>query len=120
MKTKVLKSIAVIMSLVITFSLNGCGGGLDLQEVTYAMSGTAQKATMTYVYYDGSIGQLTHSLPYTTGKLLFEDGDFLYVSAQNENASGTITVTINVNGKPWRQVTSSGAYVIATAKGTCC
>lgn len=108
------------MSFVVAISLSGCGGGTNLQEVTYSMTGTATKGTMTYVYFDGSIGQATLNVPYTTGKLLFEDGDFLYVSAQNYNATGNITVTINVNGKPWRQVTSTGPYSIATASGTCC
>lgn len=121
MKTKVLKTIAIIMSFVVAISLNGCGGGgSDLQEVTYAVSGSTTKATLTYVYFDGSIGQATLKVPYTTTKLLFEDGDFLYVSAQNYYDTGNVTVTITVNGKPWRQSTSNAAYGIASASGTCC
>jgi len=43
---------------------------------------------------------------------------FLYVSAQNQTGSGTVTVKIYKNGKVLTQQTSSGAYVIASTSGT--
>jgi hypothetical protein len=43
---------------------------------------------------------------------------FLYVSAQNQNSSGTVIVNIIKDGKIIATNNSSGAYVIATASGT--
>ena len=43
------------------------------------------------------------------------DGRFLYVSAQNQNNSGSVTTKIYVDGKQKKESTSSGAYVIATS-----
>jgi hypothetical protein len=42
---------------------------------------------------------------------------WLYMSAQNNTDSGTVTVKIIRNGKVLAQQTSSGAYVIATVDG---
>ena len=43
---------------------------------------------------------------------------WLYMSAQNNTSSGTVTVKIIRNGKVLAQQTSSGAYVIASVDGT--
>jgi predicted small lipoprotein YifL len=43
---------------------------------------------------------------------------FLYVSAQNNKNSGSVTVSILKNGKIIATQTSSGAYVIASVDGT--
>jgi hypothetical protein len=105
----------------VTTLLLACGGGdSELNDVTYSISGTTTKANATWVYFDGSISQHTLPVPYETSKLLFKSGDFLYLSAQNDLPSGTVTTTIKVNGKAWKTVTSSGAYSIATVSGTCC
>jgi hypothetical protein len=43
---------------------------------------------------------------------------WLYISAQNNTSSGTVTVKIIRGGKVVAKQTSSGAYVIATVDGT--
>lgn len=43
---------------------------------------------------------------------------FVYVSAQNNQSIGTVTTEIKVNGKVWKNGTSSGAYVISTSSGS--
>ena len=43
---------------------------------------------------------------------------WLYMSAQNNNSSGSVTVKIIRDGEVLAQQTSSGAYVIATVSGT--
>ena len=48
----------------------------------------------------------------------FSSGDFLYISAQNQCDSGDVTVRIYKRGDIYRETSSSGAYVIATASGT--
>ena len=45
-------------------------------------------------------------------------GTFVYVSAQNNQASGTVVVTIYRDGEVFKTSTSMGAYVIATASGS--
>lgn len=45
-------------------------------------------------------------------------GQFVYISAQNSAATGTVSVNILYNGKPFENASSSGAYVIATASGS--
>ncbi len=43
---------------------------------------------------------------------------FVYVSAQNQQSSGTVTAQIYVNNSLYKTSTSTGAYVIATASGS--
>lgn len=43
---------------------------------------------------------------------------WLYMSAQNNNSNGSVTVKIIRDGEVLAQQTSSGAYVIATVSGT--
>jgi hypothetical protein len=45
-------------------------------------------------------------------------GQFMYISAQNNNASGTVGVSILCDGDVFKTSSSSGAYVIATASGS--
>lgn len=45
-------------------------------------------------------------------------GDFVYVSAQNQQDHGNVTATIYINGGVFQTSTSSGAYVIASAYGS--
>lgn len=40
---------------------------------------------------------------------------FYYISAQNNNSSGSVTVKILIDGRVVDEATSTGAYVIATA-----
>lgn len=47
-----------------------------------------------------------------------ESGQFLYVSAQNDLASGCIKVQILKRGSVWKESESCGAYVIADAYGS--
>ncbi len=47
-----------------------------------------------------------------------EKGQFLYISAQNNNQSGDVSVRIDVGGNHFKSATSNGAYVIATASGS--
>ncbi len=47
-----------------------------------------------------------------------EPGQFLYLSAQNELASGSVSVSITVNGDQVDSATSTGGYVVATASGS--
>jgi len=45
-------------------------------------------------------------------------GEFVYISVQNGNDSGSVTCKITVDGAELAEVRSSGAYVIATCDGS--
>jgi len=84
-------------------------------EVEYKITGTASKVFVTLSNATGGTEQFDNvHVPHT---YTFEKytGWFLYVSAQNLGESGSVTVTIYLNGAVVATSTSSGAYVIATA-----
>ncbi|MEX2444447.1 MAG: hypothetical protein WD492_12630 [Alkalispirochaeta sp.] len=48
----------------------------------------------------------------------FPRESFVYVSAQNQGYSGSVTVEIYTDGDLFKRSTSEGAFVIARASGT--
>lgn len=110
----------ILFAFIFAALLTACGGGDEDEffDVHYEVTGTTDRANWTIAYFDGSVGQYTLPVPYKTSPLLFRKGDFVYLSAQNDRSSGSVTATIWVNGSRWKQVTSSGAYVIATVSGS--
>jgi hypothetical protein len=85
--------------------------------VVYKITGTAEEVNVTLSNPTGGTEQYSSvSLPYKYSYDSFSD-DFVYISAQNQGASGTVTVSIYVNGELFKTSSSSGAYVIATASG---
>jgi hypothetical protein len=119
--------------------LSGCGGGEVLvagrtpvpappvrtvNMVTYLVDGSASKAAVTYETPTGT-EQMTVDVPlvaYTGASGItfetFQPGAFLYISAQNQDAYGSVTCSIKVNGEVISENTADGAYAIATCKGT--
>jgi len=84
-------------------------------EVEYKITGTASKVFVTLNNESGGTEQFDNvSVPHTYTFEEFDDW-FLYISAQNLGESGSVTVTIYLNGEVVATSTSSGAYVIATA-----
>ena len=108
-------------------TLTGCGGGDDSPreyKVTYDVSGlNAMAATPTaLITLQSSSGtyQITTKLPYKYGPVTRHAGDFLYVSAQNMNSTGSVFVSISADGKGIASGSSYSSYGIATASKTCC
>lgn len=107
-------------------TLTACGGGDQpgSASVSYSISGDGTTAaSLTYANATGGTEQKTVTLPTTvptSGTYSIPPGQFLYISAQNQSSSGSVTVKIMINGNVWKQSTSSGAYAIATASGGCC
>ncbi len=61
------------------------------------------------------------STPWTysfTIKLNPDEYQFVYVSAQNQQSSGTVVSEIRVDGSSFKKSTSTGGYVIATSSGS--
>ena len=84
--------------------------------VTYEVTGTASSASMTYETPGGTSQQSDMSLPWSH-TFSAEEGQFLYISAQNQDRAGTVTAAIKVDGVIAKSSTSSGAYVIASTSG---
>jgi hypothetical protein len=104
--------------------LSGCD---DLQkiinskigyDVTYSVTGTAAAVNLTIENEDSGTSQFSDEpLPWEysfTG----ESGAFVYVSAQNQTDTGSVTATIYCDGDKLKTSTSTGAYVITTASGS--
>ena len=87
--------------------------------VEYKVTGSATSVSVTLSNASENTEQYSNkSLPYS---YTFDSisGNFLYISAQNQGSSGSVTSTIYVNGGVFQTATSSGEYVIASASGSC-
>jgi len=107
----------VALLLIAALAVAACGEIISTKthQVMYEVTGTAQSASLTYQNKDGGTSQESDvSLPWTYS---FEGkgGDFVYISAQNNGETGSITVTIYRDSEVFRTSTSTGAYTIATA-----
>ena len=108
---------------IFSFLLFSCSNPTEPKEksysVKYEVTGSAKKVSITIENDNGGTSQFSDvSVPWTYN---FADrkkeGTFVYVAAQNQGETGTVTTTIYKDGKVFKTSTSSGAYVIATASG---
>lgn len=96
----------------------GSGGGGRSYSVRYRVMGTTDSASVTYNNEHGDTEQMSEvDVPWNK-TIKAEPGQFLYISAQNNNDSGTIITRIEVDGVRYKESKSEGAYVIATCSGT--
>jgi len=87
-------------------------------ECEYKVTGSANTVDVTYSNEsEGTSQESNVSIPWTYS-FEGEEGQFVYISAQNQGETGSVTVTIYRNGKKIETSTSNGAYVIATASGS--
>lgn len=108
--------------------LAACGGGSDSDDdkptfnsVTYSVKGSAGSAAVVTYRSSGATNQLKVTLPWSGPiGMTAKEGDFLYVSAQNQSGLGSITTSISVNGETLASSTSTASYGVATADATCC
>jgi hypothetical protein len=82
-------------------------------KVTYRITGSSGKASLTYQNQDGGTEQTTVATPWDKS-FTAKAGDFLYISAQNERDYGGVKCEILIDGKRIKTAESSGAYVIAS------
>jgi hypothetical protein len=81
-------------------------------KVTYRVRGTADRVALTYRNGQGGTEQSIVPVPW---QVSFDarGGSFLYVSAQNQDASGSVTCEILLGDETKSTSTVSGPYVIA-------
>jgi len=89
---------------------------LTTYRVTYKVTGTASRAFLTYENEQGGTEQTEVSIPWQQS-MTVKRGAFLYLSAQNEGKTGSVTCEIWIDEVKWKESTSSGAYVIASCSG---
>ncbi len=85
-------------------------------SVTYKITGTASRASVTYANEQGGTEQGVVKIPWQ-GSFTAKRSQFLYLSAQNEGESGSVTCEIWVDGVKWKETTSRGAFVISSCSG---
>ena len=86
--------------------------------VKYEVTGSANSVSLTIENSDGGTSQFSDKpLPWTYSFTSKYD-TWIYCSAQNQGDAGTVIVKLYVNNEVFKQSTSEGAYVIATASGT--
>ena len=91
--------------------------GSSCSLVTYQVHGTARRASLTISNTTGDSEQFTVNVPWDRRIGCMPDGSFLYVSAQNDTDSGSVSCEIVVDGVAVKTATSAGAYVIASCSG---
>ena len=87
--------------------------------VTYQVTGTAASAIVTYHGPDGAVIALPGSVPLPwTQAFKAKMGTLLSVSAKPSASPGTVTVEIDVDGVPQKQVATPNADGLTTASDT--
>lgn len=89
------------------------------RTVTYSVEGSASTVSLTYNNGQGGTEQEKAAVPWTRN-ITAKEGDFLYISAQNQDEYGDVIVRITVDGQEVKRSNSSGRYSIANASGSCC
>lgn len=89
-----------------------------VHTVQYEADGDGRRVSLTYENAQGGSEQTEYHTPWRKTLTDVPTGQFVYLSAQNQTDSGTITCRIYVDGTLWRESESSGAYVIATCSGS--
>ena len=117
-----MRTVAILL-VVVAILAAGCGlfdPDADKVQIKYTVTGSCSQVDITMENEDGGVSQYSNrSVPWT-----YEFPDkisrdrFLYIAAQNQGQTGSVTVKIYRDGDVIKSSTSSGAYVIATASGT--
>lgn len=85
-------------------------------SVVYRIEGTAKVASLTMTNAQGGTEQTRAFVPFTRF-MDVNDGNFVYISAQNERGGDRLSCSISVDGAPFKQSTSLGRYAVADCSG---
>jgi hypothetical protein len=89
-----------------------------IRTVIYRVSGSTTFADLTYENGSGGTEQQHDARVPWNKTLSLRPGQFVYLSAQNSMEFGGITCEILVEGRVYKQSTSSGGYTIASCSGS--
>ena len=90
------------------------------RSVKYRLTGDASGADLTWMDGNGQTAQANGKAVPLSGDVSFSAraGAFLYFSAQNTGAFGSLTCQIVVDGEVVAENTSSGGYAIVSCEAT--
>ena len=115
-----MKKYLFIICLFLNVFFSGCDLLDGKIDVEYKVTGSASSVDVTYTNKDGGTSQESNvSVPWTKS-FSINCEEFLYISAQNQGSSGSVTTRINVDGEKFKQSSSNGAYVISSSSGQYC
>jgi hypothetical protein len=90
-----------------------------INKVKYEITGSASLVDVTMQWSDGSTRQHANvTVPATYEFKTWGYDGFVYLSAQNDGAYGSVTCSIYHRDKLFKSATSYGAYTIATASSS--
>jgi len=89
-----------------------------IYTVRYLVWGSSGDYNVTYQNSNGGTSQQSNVPSDWTYSFTATPGDFVYLSAQNNNNTGSVSVTIYQGPFVFETSTNTGAFVIATATGT--
>ena len=90
-----------------------------VNKVKYEITGSASHVSVTMEWSDGNTRQYANvAVPATYEFRSWGYDGFVYLSAQNNGASGSVTCNIYHRDKLFKTATSYGGYTIATASGS--
>lgn len=108
-----------VLAALVAARLPSVGLGLSTgsHQVSYSVTGTADKVSLTYTTPGGTEQLADVNLPWNY-QMTASSGAHAYVSAQiTDQGGGTVTTTILLNGEPVKSATSSGFATIASSSG---
>ncbi len=108
----------VFISILFLCLALACSNPFDTSiEIRYEVSGSAQLANVTYENGSGGTSQMTNiALPWSH-TFSVEPNEYVYLYAQSQCETGSITVTIFKDGDVFRRATSEGSFVAASVSG---
>ena len=114
-----MKKISLLLILISTLLLfYSCEKAESEAEYKYEVTGTSGNYSVTIENSDEDTQQWSSVGNGWWYKWTQTGERWLYVSAQNNNSTGNVTVKIIRDGKVLKENTSYGGYSIATASGT--
>ena len=121
MFTNVLKKFSITTCIIVSlFAMMLIGTNIACQpmdNVTYEVTGDAESVDVSLSNDDGGYEQYNDvPLPFRMDYGGFNER-YVYLYAYNNGDSGTITISIYVNGKLFKTATSSGPYTNAVVYG---
>jgi hypothetical protein len=128
-KTRWRRTLAAAIALVALVATAGCLENLTspttatptvhYYSVEYKVTGTAtSSASLTYANSAGGTSQSSNAALPWSFKFSAKSGQFLYISAQNNDKYGCVDAVIVVDGKDFKTGSGCGAYAIGTASGS--
>ena len=103
---------------VLFFCIVACSNPFDTSiDVRYEVVGSAESVNITFENGSGGISQVANvSLPWSHSFSANPD-EYVYLYAQNQGETGSITLTIYKDGDVFKRATSEGAFVVASVSG---